>query len=403
MTDLTPTGFVRDLELVGCEPRISEDGIKRARCPSCRSTKPVLLIDQKDELKICCTSDAGCDDTVVVAAVQELKNRAARLPEVPRIRAVSAADLQHKEFGQLVWVLRDLLAEGLTLCSGAAKVGKTTLLVYIAVMVALGRPVLGRKVNPRGVLLLLLEDPWRRIKERITRLLGDNAWPANLYIVSMGEGFPTLGNGAEERLEDFLEEHPDVRFVGIDILNRILPPRKRGANIYEEDVQRVKWLHKLANDRHCAIMALHHDNQSRFNDDFVNAASGSTGLTGTCDAVWNFKRARFEKQSVLSITGREFEEQQLVLQREGFIFQPVGSDPREVGMSKARREIVELLRSDTAGLWPRELAAALEKKEGTIRMAIKRMVESGILNQDSYGKYRLSPAYTHSYEGDGGE
>lgn len=125
---------------------------------------------------------------------------------------------------------------------------------------------------------------------------------------------------------------------------------------------------------------------------------------GTADAVWQLTRTRFENQCILSTTSREAEEQQLVLQRNGFSFDLIGTDPSEVGMSTARRKIVELLKSDKNGLWPRQVAEALGKKEGTVRMAIKRMTDDGITVQDQSGNYRLTPHYyTHSDGGDGGE
>jgi len=89
--------------------------------------------------------------------------------EIPDVRlpwwrqgAITAAELQTKQFPPLRFVVPDLIPEGLTLLAGKPKVGKSWMVLDIAIAVASGRYTLGNLKPEQGdVLYLALEDGGR--------------------------------------------------------------------------------------------------------------------------------------------------------------------------------------------------------------------------------------------------
>src|SRR5690348_2217418 len=71
------------------------------------------------------------------------------------------------EYEDMTWAVPNLLPEGLTILAGKQKMGKSFLVLNLAVAVANGGYALGKlPVDKRGVLYLALEDGPRRIQER---------------------------------------------------------------------------------------------------------------------------------------------------------------------------------------------------------------------------------------------
>lgn len=135
--DLTPAGFLHNLGLVGCEPRTDQHGILRARCPSCRSKDPILLVGP-DGTTICCT--AGCDDLEVVRAVEGLKKKAAKLPPTPPPPGRFFSEIPKS--GPILWLWNSRIPMGkITLIEGEGEKGKSAQLVDLAARISTGRPM----------------------------------------------------------------------------------------------------------------------------------------------------------------------------------------------------------------------------------------------------------------------
>jgi AAA domain/Primase C terminal 2 (PriCT-2) len=142
-----------------------------------------------------------------------------RKREAPPPLFKSAADLQHKRFADLKYIVPGLVVEGLTLFAGRPKIGKSWLVVDVAIAVATGGTCLGVKCEKGDVLLLTLEDNDRRLQRRLTKLLGANKadWPGNLRYTTIPKqrhsgGMP--GRGVEQqprhppRRGGYMEEIP---------------------------------------------------------------------------------------------------------------------------------------------------------------------------------------------------
>src|SRR5437868_2466692 len=92
----------------------------------------------------------------------------------PRWRgtAIAAAELQHKMFKPLRFVLPGLIPEGASLLVSRPKLGKSWLVLDLCLAVAGSRFTLGTLKPEQGdVLYLALEDGERRLQRRMSRLL----------------------------------------------------------------------------------------------------------------------------------------------------------------------------------------------------------------------------------------
>jgi hypothetical protein len=119
---------------------------------------------------------------------------------LPRI--ANAAQLQHKHFPEIPFIVPRYVAPGLTLLAAKPKIGKSWLCLDIAISVATGRYCLGDvKCNSGQVLFIALEDNERRLQRRLTKLLPSGEWPADLDYAT---DWPRAGQGGVEAIPEMV-------------------------------------------------------------------------------------------------------------------------------------------------------------------------------------------------------
>ena len=92
----------------------------------------------------------------------------------------TAAELQHKIFPPIKYIVPGYLTEGCTLFAGRPKIGKSWLALDFALAVTCGSTCLGGIQCERGdVLFLALEDNEQRAADRIRKLMPVD-FPASL-------------------------------------------------------------------------------------------------------------------------------------------------------------------------------------------------------------------------------
>ncbi len=158
------------------------------------------------------------------------------------------------------------------------------------------------------VLYLSLEDSFQRIQTRLFDLTEDA--PPTLHFAIMAD---TLKRGLEQQIEQFLAEHPNMKLVVIDTLQRV---RSAGSdsNLYANDYQDIGLLKRLADRRHIAILLIHHLRKLH-DDDPMNMISGSTGLSGAADSTFVLqKNSRLANIASLHCTGRDIPDRTLKLE-----------------------------------------------------------------------------------------
>lgn len=233
-------------------------------------------------------------------------------PEAPpMLSTVSAVDLQKKTIPPIRWVVQDLIPAGLSILASPPKFGKSWAVLQMGLSVAYGGSFLGYRCNKAEVLYLALEDGERRLKGRMSKILGPVPAPHGFDFVTTA---PALSTGLLEVLDVYLMQHPDNGLVIIDTLQKV-----RGVggsrDVYGRDYADVGALKKLADSRNVALVLVHHLNKGKDDGDPFLRISGTNGLTGAADTMLVMTKAkRNEDTTTLSVTGRDVEMQELVLQ-----------------------------------------------------------------------------------------
>src|SRR6202022_552783 len=105
--------------------------------------------------------------------------------------------------------------------AGHPKIGKSFLVLAIALAVADGSAVLGVEVEQRPVLYLALEDNDRRLQKRARAILDDGPLPADFHYITRKHQKDAL-----EVAQGWVKAHADRKpLVFIDTLEKIRPVR----------------------------------------------------------------------------------------------------------------------------------------------------------------------------------
>ncbi len=302
---------------------------------------------------------------------------------------ISAAELVGKTFPDPRWAIPGTVPEGAALLAGAPKKGKSWMLLGWSVAIAAGGVALGiLPVAAGDVLYLALEDTERRLQERLRLVLGGESAPDRLHFRT---AWPSLGDGAVGMLDAWLTAHPAARLVGIDVLARLRGPIAPGANLYQSDYGTMAALKTVADAHGVALVGVHHTRKADA-DDPLDLVSGTTGLAGAADTILILKRDKGRADATLYVRGRDVPEADHAL-----AFDPVTctwsllGDAAEFRLTEERSEIVALLRESPEPLAPKQIAEALGRKDGAVRVMLGRMAAAGEVETVGRGKYRLPP------------
>lgn len=250
-------------------------------------------------------------------------------------RVPSMADLQARTFKDPKWVIPNVLPTGTILLAARPKMRKTFLALQLALAVCGGRKFLDWKCEQGDVLFLGLEDNERRLKSRI-RLLqtldlnppdlsGFRYWTGGVDISPVtGQSFISdpdeaarayaafpRGQAGVDALGRFLDMYPKTRLIIIDTYAHFRD-QSNNRDVYQRDVDQMMPITRLASDREVCILVVHHEKKglaSSESGDFMEDASGTSGITGTVDGVMSIKGKRGIQQEneerKLLLSGRD--------------------------------------------------------------------------------------------------
>jgi DNA-binding transcriptional ArsR family regulator len=296
-------------------------------------------------------------------------------------------------FPPIKFAVPGYIAEGLTLLAGAPKRGKSWLALDMCVAVANGGFTLGdQKCIEGDALYCALEDSPRRIKERLHKVCDLAGKPPRRLVVWFGADLPRLGNGCEEYLREWIEAQPDPRLIVIDTLNYIRPERIRDEDPYSYDYRSASALQRLAIEYGLAILLVHHTRKSP-SDDYLEAVSGTNGLTGGSDAVVVLEKGS-DGAYVLKGRGRDVEEFETAVrfEKDECRWRVIG-DAAEARLSDTRKAILSVLKEAgtfgpmTAG----EIAQQTGRRANTVHQQLFQMLKAGLVIRTGRGKYGLPP------------
>lgn len=300
---------------------------------------------------------------------------------------ITLAELQHKHFDDLRWVIEDIAPEGALLIAAKPKAKKSWLALNLGLAIAMGGRALGRyNVLQGDVLYLDLEGNQRRIQSRVRQILGvqDVAWPANFHVHTEWG----VGDACINELREWLLRHPTTSAVVVDLLHEIRPPLDPREDRYAYDRNMLVALNKLAEDLHVCIMVIHHTRKMK-GDDVFEEISGTLGITGAVSTIWVLSKAQ-DGTVTLNVQGRDLvHDEPLALEWDAYLcgFRVSGL-ASEVAVSDTRRRIIEFLDDDQQHS-PREIAEAIEASVGSVDQRLRDLLKSGVVEKVGYGRWRL--------------
>jgi hypothetical protein len=329
---------------------------------------------------------------------KHLRAQTAATDDPPAVRGIKVKTLLSRTFDDPRAVVEGVLMEGLHVFAGKPKLGKSRLMLALAVSVATESPALGiAPVSPGEVLYLSLEDPERRLQRRFVSLLADAECPETLEYETQ---WPRLNEGGIEALKTWIAEHPNARLIVVDTLKRIKAKGVQGRNAYDEDYESLQTLQDLVNLRPgLAIVVIHHTNKRIDAEDVADLISGSTGLPAGADGFLILRRQRGTADASLTVVHRDLDDdKELALKsdQETGGWRLLGT-AAEYLVSEERRAIIDCLKHSVKALRPIDIARAIgrdtDKGRGALRVLLHRMCLSGELTSPRYGYY------THSNTG----
>ena len=305
-----------------------------------------------------------------------------------RTASIDGYTLLTKEIEGPREVVQGMLHNGLTVFAGRPKSGKSYLTLQIAISVASGCALMGNSpvLRPGRVCYYALEDSMARTAIRMKQLAKKrDITMQNIEFYYEIRPFKTGGR------EDFLREFDKMKpsLVIIDTYLALCQGNtgKRG-DIMQEDYTQIAALRKIATDNDTAMLLVHHTRKDIAGSDPFDAIAGTTGITAATDCNWVIQRQP-ERKSLLSIKGREIEEQDFLIKLNidsagGWELLQTGDDVAHSEQQSVMLEILgEIGRAD-----PKTLAREMGRPSGTIRMALSRALARGLVVKEGE-QYRV--------------
>ena len=224
-----------------------------------------------------------------------------------KLNVIDGETLMDARLPKRNFCVETLLPEGISMLGGAPKVGKSWMVLLLALQVAKGEPLWNLPTKQGTVLYLALEDSLSRLQDRVNRLAGEA--PASIHFTTTAG---TIGDELCMQISKFKLEHPDTVLVIIDTFQIV---RNNGVETsYANDYEEVRELKALADDLKISLLLVHHLRKQ--GDSYpLNKLSGTTGISGAMDAVFILDRSKRNANcATLFCTGRDIESREIEIQ-----------------------------------------------------------------------------------------
>jgi len=312
--------------------------------------------------------------------------------EAQKERGILFSDLLKKQFPPDTWFIENLIGPGLTVLTGASKLGKSWTALQLLTALDQGGYFMGtlKAAVQCDVLYLALEDTPKRIQRRILK-----------------QGIAADFNGSRletsrctvSTLRAYLKANPQYRVVIIDTLQKML--NINDLNDYAKTVDGLSALKAIADDMDLALVVIHHNRKGSNNEDgdHMESALGSTGINATADATITMRRKRGTNEAALSVTGRDIEDASYSISwdREICTWTITGQGALKPILTETQQQIISLLESEEKDWTTGEIKEGIEKSGAATSNLLKRLQEIGCIESPSHGKWRIKDNYTNSH------
>lgn len=202
----------------------------------------------------------------------------------------TAEDLLKEDLPPLKFLVNRFLTDsGCIVLAGKPKIGKGWIVLELAMSLTEGGQFWNELCEQGEVLMYMLEDNKRRVKERIgiLRPFGFNPKSRLRFRYSADGPFYVNSNGTGTLLDDIrahLINFPGIRLVVVDVLQRIRGTVERSDNAYQIDYKVIGAIQKLAAELNILILVVHHVKKGKV-DDAIDSINGSFGVAGAADGA----------------------------------------------------------------------------------------------------------------------
>lgn len=242
---------------------------------------------------------------IIASAKNHCGAKSDGVPDEALAGMLSARNIFDKEFPPQIELVPGMIAAGTVLLAAAPKIGKSWMVLGLALASAGGSSAFGGvPVEQRPVLYLALEDGERRIQSRL-RSLGVEQPPDQLFFVLQPK------SDVLDVIRAFMDKYGDKQpLVILDTLGKVLPsvPAHRGEGAYERDYRLMSALKQVTDEHYGSTLLIVHHTRKMGALDAVETVSGTNGIVGAADAVMTLTRPRASSDGVLFVTSRDAEE-----------------------------------------------------------------------------------------------
>ena len=257
-----------------------------------------------------CSNNSITENAENINSFEAMQRELRKMLDPSYLKTMSMTELYDTVFQSRPPLIDGLLYPGTYLFVGAPKLGKSFLMAQLAYHISTGTQLWNYTVRKGTVLYLALEDDYRRLQERLYRMFGTDGAENLFFSVSAGQ----LGNGLDEQLTRFMQEHPDTKLIIIDTLQKV---REVGGDNYSyaNDYEIITRLKKFTDSYGIALLLVHHTRKQKAYDTF-DMISGTNGLLGAADGAFLLqKEKRTGNTATLEVSGRDQQDQRLHLKR----------------------------------------------------------------------------------------
>ena len=242
---------------------------------------------------------------------EEMCRKMQRITDPRYLHTITLTELFQTSYTSRPPIIEGLLYAGAYILAGAPKIGKSFMVAQIAYHVSTGQDLWEYKVHQGTVLYLALEDDFQRIQSRMFMMYGVNDTPNLHFATAAGK----IGNGLDEQLKNFVQEHPDTNLIIIDTMQKI---REVGGEAYSyaSDYEIIGRIKQFADQHGICVLTVHHTRKQQADDSF-ETISGTTGLLGCADgSLLMQKKKRTELDATIKVVGRDQPDQILYLKKD---------------------------------------------------------------------------------------
>ena len=336
------------------------------------------------------TSGQKSNDEIVNSqdSLEEMYRRMQRMTGPRYLHTLTMTELFQTTYKSRPPVVEGLLYAGAYILAGAPKIGKSFLVAQIAYHVSTGQDLWGYKVHQGTVLYLALVDDFQRIQSRMFMMYGVNDTPNLHFATAAGK----IGNGLDEQLKNFVQEHPDTNLIIIDTMQKI---REVGGEAYSyaSDYEIIGRIKQFADQHGICVLTVHHTRKQQADDSF-ETISGTTGLLGCADgSLLMQKKKRTALEATIDVVGRDQQDQILYLKKDAdtqiWNLEKVENEPHKEPPDHVLEAVAKLVSAEQP-VWtgsPSELADTVHVGMAANALSKYLNVKSGRLLDEYHVRY----------------